>query len=197
MGNITRSESSHLHNNNIKCIIVSILGLTQGGLAEESTNVRGLQAVEGISAECDMFVASVLRPSETDAMMYDEQDVIDDICNAVSRDAMLQGFVQVKGSGNPCLGELMMGLNDVNFIGAITDPDQCADAIRAGSDARRRMSIMSGEGTVDRNLNLGDFWNNLGDFWNRFKAAALQIVKRAGDDVKSLANLAHNWFNSL
>ena len=135
-----------------------------------------------------MFVASVLRPSETDAMMYDEQDVIDDICNAVSRDAMLHGFVQVKGSGNPCLGELMMGLNDVDFIGAITDPDQCADAIRAGSDARRRMSIMSGEGTVDRALG----------WWSRVKRAALSFVKRvAVRGVKALAGLAIRGINSL
>ena len=135
-----------------------------------------------------MFVASVLRPSETDAMMYDEQDVIDDICNAVSRDAMLHGFVQVKGSGNPCLGELMMGLNDVDFIGSITDGDKCADAIREGSDARRRMSIMSGEGTVDRNLS----------WWSRAKAAALAFVKRVAiDGVKTLANLAIDGINSL
>mmetsp|Transcript_6756 Transcript_6756/g.7831 ORF Transcript_6756/g.7831 Transcript_6756/m.7831 type:complete len:175 (-) Transcript_6756:343-867(-) len=173
---------------NIKCIIVSILGLTQGGLAEESTDVRGLQAVEGISAECDMFVASVLRPSETDAMMYEEQDVINSLCNAVSRDTMLHGFVQVKASGNPCLGELMMGLNDVDFIGAITDPDQCEDAIRAGSDARRRMSIMSGEGTVDRNLS----------WWSRAKAAALAFVKRVAiDAVNTLKNLAIDGINSL
>ena len=135
-----------------------------------------------------MFVASVLRPSETDAMMYDEQDVIDDICNAVSRDAMLQGFVQVKGSGNPCLGELMRGLNDVDFIGAITDPDKCEDAIRAGSDARRRMSIMSGEGTVDRALG----------WWSRVKRAALSFVKRvAVRGVKALAGLAIRGINSL
>ena len=127
-----------------------------------------------------MFVASVLRPSETDAMMYDEQDVIDDICNAVSRDAMLHGFVQVKGSGNPCLGELMMGLNDVDFIGAITDPDQCADAIRAGSDARRRMSIMSGESTVDRSLS----------FWSSIKKAGLRLVKKI---AISAINKGRGW----
>merc|ERR1711935_657402 len=97
--------------------------------------------------------------------MGDEQDVVADLCNAVSRDAMLHGFVTVKESGNPCMGELMTGLNNVDFIGAITDPDKCADAVREGSDARRRMSIMSGEGTVDRDLG----------FWSWIKAAALSV----------------------
>jgi len=173
---------------NIKCIIISILGLTQGGLAEESTNVRGLQAVEGISAHCDMFVANLVNPAETDSMMYDEQDVIDELCNAVSRDTMLNGFVQARESGNPCLGELMRGLNDVDFIGSITDGDKCADAIREGSDARRRMSIMSGEGTVDRALG----------WWSRVKRAALSFVKRvAVRGVKALAGLAIRGINSL
>merc|ERR1711935_120672 len=138
-----------------------------GGLAEESTNVRGLQEVDGISAHCDMFVASVLSPAETASMMYDEQDVVNDLCNAVSRDAMLHGFVTVKESGNPCMGELMTGLNNVDFLGSITDPDKCADAIREGSDARRRMSIMSGEGTVDRNLR----------YWMRLRGASLRFVR--------------------
>ena len=81
-----------------------------------------------------------------------------------------------------------MGLNDVDFIGAITDPDQCEDAIRAGSDARRRMSIMSGEGTVDRALG----------WWSRIKRAALPFVKRlAVRGVNALAGLAIRGINSL
>eukprot|EP00555_Chaetoceros_dichaeta_P003052 CAMPEP_0198248720 /NCGR_PEP_ID=MMETSP1447-20131203/441_1 /TAXON_ID=420782 /ORGANISM="Chaetoceros dichaeta, Strain CCMP1751" /LENGTH=161 /DNA_ID=CAMNT_0043933197 /DNA_START=24 /DNA_END=506 /DNA_ORIENTATION=+ len=141
----------------IKCIIISILGLAQGGHAEESTNQRLLQdAPSGISEDCDVFIQNLLGPSDTSALMYEEQDIVNTICNAISRDAMLEGFVRVKGSGNPCIVELMDGLTDLDLIGSITDPEKCADTIREGSDARRKMSIMSGEDTVDRDLG---WWN--------------------------------------
>merc|ERR1711935_350847 len=181
---------------------MGILGLAQGGHAEESTWERLLQdAPSGISEDCDVFIQNLLGPSDTSVLMYEEQDIVNTICNAVSRDAMLEGFGHVKGDGNPCIVELMDGLKDLDTIGSITDPEKCADTIREGGDARRKMSIMSGEDdAVDRDLG---WWNrkmsymsgegtvdrDLG-WWTRIKAAVLPFLKKIA--IKAV-NAAKNY----
>merc|ERR1740139_746160 len=108
---------------NIKCIIISILGLTQGGLAEDP---------EDMSPKCEMVA---------------------DLCNSVSRDKLLKGYVATKASGsNPCMVELLTKLKSLDLVGVITNPDKCEEAIRGSFAEKRRMSIMDGEGAVDRDL---------------------------------------------
>mmetsp|Transcript_6750 Transcript_6750/g.7819 ORF Transcript_6750/g.7819 Transcript_6750/m.7819 type:complete len:149 (+) Transcript_6750:70-516(+) len=142
---------------NIKCIIISILGLTQGGLAQDP-----------MSPECDMLVKSMLADSDTTDMMYEEQHIVGDLCNAISRDAMLKSFVKTTASSNPCVGELITKLKSLGLVGAITDQEKCEDVVRTSLAAKRRMSIMVGEGTEDRDL-----------FWGSIFKAVLPVLRFA------------------
>merc|ERR1711935_388850 len=132
------------------------MGLTQGGLAEEATRLRVLQTIEPMSPSCDMLVASIVSPSETTSMMYDVEDIVSNLRNGISRDHILQGFVGVQGSDNPCMVELVHKLRQVDLVGTIVDEDKCKDAVRASIIESRKLSIML-TATVDRDLSWWSF----------------------------------------
>ena len=100
-----------------------------------------------------MFVKSILAAADTIDMTYEEDDIVADLCNSVSRDKLLKGYVATKASGsNPCMVELLTKLKSQNLLAVITNPDECEAAIRGSFADKRRMSIMDGEGAVDRDL---------------------------------------------
>ena len=108
-----------------------------------------------MSPKCEMFIKTILAAADTTDMTYGEDEIVADLCNSVSRDKLLKGYVATNASGsNPCLVELMTKLKSLDLVGIITNPDRCEDAIRASFAEKRRMSIMVGEGAEDRDL----FW---------------------------------------
>ena len=122
-----------------------------------------------MSPKCDMLVKSMLADSDTTDMMYEEQGIVDDLCNAISRDAMLKSFVKTTASSNPCVGELFTKLKILDLIGAITDQEKCENVVRTHfAEKQRRMSIMVGEGTEDRDL-----------FWGSIFKAVLPVLRFA------------------
>ena len=108
-----------------------------------------------MSPKCEMLMKTILAAADTTDMTYEEDDIVADLCNSVSRDKLLKGYVATNASGsNPCMVELMTKLKSLDLVGIITNPDKCEEAIRASFAEKRRMSIMVGEGAEDRDL----FW---------------------------------------
>ena len=106
-----------------------------------------------MSPKCEMLMKTILAEADTTDMTYGEDEIVADLCNSVSRDKLLKGYVAANASGsNPCMAELLTKLKSVDLVGVITNPGKCEEAIRGSFADKRRMSIMDGEGAVDRDL---------------------------------------------
>jgi len=123
-----------------------------------------------MSPKCEMLMKTILAAADTTDMTYGEDEIVADLCNSVSRDKLLKGYVATNASrSNPCMAELLTKLKSLDLVGVITNPDKCEEAIRGSFAEKRRMSIMDGEGAVDRDL----FWFTIGTLVLRAVVPAL------------------------